>query len=91
MKTLVRMSVLLVAAAAVAGVVYPLIAVRPPIHCEDVFRREQARDACRTRWDPPVSFRAVPRFVFQGAIVIAIATGARKVLGVSLNRRNKKD
>jgi hypothetical protein len=91
MRTLVRMSVLLVAAVAVAGVVYPLVATRPPIHCEDVFPRQRARDACRTRWDPPASFRAVPRFVFQGAIVIAIATGARKVLGVSLNRRTKED
>jgi hypothetical protein len=62
MKTLVRLAVLLLTAAGIAGVVYPLIAMRPPIHCEDVFPRER----------------------------FAIAIGARKVLGVSLNRRHTK-
>ncbi len=90
MKLLGRISMLLLAVAVIAGIVYPLVAARPRIRTEDLFPNQRSRYVLHIRREETATIKAVPVFVFQTGVIVAIAFGARKFLGVSLNRRPTK-
>jgi hypothetical protein len=90
-KQLARLAALLVAAGLIVAVVYPLVESRPPVLPILLPFPEQARYERHIEREQAASIlRSLPVFVFQSAIIGAIAFVGRRVLGVSLRRRPRQ-
>jgi hypothetical protein len=90
-KLLARMAALLIAAGLIVAVVYALVESRPPILPTPLPFPSHGRYVPHIEREQSASIlRSLPAFVFQSAIIGAIAFVGRRFLGVSLRRRPRK-